>query len=611
MPLPINLDFASIVKKLAIDCGIDSYTVTYVVRRLNAEGPKFLTVTLPSLSKRVLSSIEKGHFDRSEYTCFAWKAALLRPFAGLLVKIFSPVDGSLKPDACPVALWSIRQFCEYFYKLSFDFEPSVLSKAEETYEQTEAATAAYTPDFSWSELLRKNFETFYAPISRAHVHEVFAHSRPRNGPGAFAGFNRKVRDSFGVDHHALYKALPADEIGLCAISHRAFSGYFKSYPSSPELQSFVNPGDTCEVLFVPKDSRAPRVISKEPYHLIRAQLAYFDWLSQKLEDHTHQRVVFSDQSISQRLAREASITGEYATLDLKDASDRVPLRLIESIFLNSPACRWFISNTRSSYAQLPSGKVLALSKLAGMGSGLTFATMSLLIHLSIVSHVSRTTRIPYKQCMGRVYVYGDDVIVPREWYDIAVKGLSLSNLLVNNEKSFTKGPFRESCGGDYFKGNDVGPVRLKLTGANLRSPSFYKDGFFRIGVDAGILQLERHVRELYSSGLMALTAFYKGKLKRSLHHFPKVSGDSPYLGDYVYNPFEVGDPAEKAYMPINPALEFGRMDVFKHLGSHFKRRSGITTLDFLGSVQTTCFGEVALPRTVFLKLKAGFGVERR
>jgi hypothetical protein len=60
-----------------------------------------------------------------------------------------------------------------------------------------------------------------------------------------------------------------------------------------------------------------------------------------------------------------------------------------------------------------------------------------------------------------VYVYGDDIIVPSLFYEEAVNGLQRIGLIVNLSKSFADGPFRESCGGEYYNGIDVTPVRVR------------------------------------------------------------------------------------------------------------------------------------------------------
>jgi hypothetical protein len=58
-------------------------------------------------------------------------------------------------------------------------------------------------------------------------------------------------------------------------------------------------------------------------------------------------------------------------------------------------------------------------------------------------------------------VFGDDIVVRSDAYDYVVSALALLGLDVNTSKSFSKGPFRESCGHDYFHGLNVRGVYLK------------------------------------------------------------------------------------------------------------------------------------------------------
>jgi hypothetical protein len=62
-----------------------------------------------------------------------------------------------------------------------------------------------------------------------------------------------------------------------------------------------------------------------------------------------------------------------------------------------------------------------------------------------------------------VSLYGDDIIVPTATAVSVVGGLESFGLKVNIRKSFWTGEFRESCGGDYFRGLDVTPVYLRYS----------------------------------------------------------------------------------------------------------------------------------------------------
>jgi hypothetical protein len=604
----VTIDFEKVLISLSTDLGLDHSSVSYMRKRLRFEGISFATVTLPKLVKAVLKGVSCGWFYHKNPafdlrpTQFAWKSRSLVLFTSLLKRIFDD-QGFLNKDTEVVAdaLRVIRSVCEYMYKLATSFQPHQLRKAEQDYIEREQLNARNLSnlDPSWCDALRRNFEKYYPRCSRALPHQILESFRPRFTAGAFYGSERYVQPFCEV------KLWPDTRIGTCSTEFRAFSGYFKPYPSAPLRVSVVREQRNCKVLFVPKDSRGPRVISKEPLHLLRAQMSYFDFLSKTLQQETAGRVNFTDQEVNKRLAQEASIDGSRATIDLKEASDSVLYTLVNRVFRNSPGVRYFIANTRSTHAELPSGKTVLLNKLAGMGSGLTFPTMALIIHLSVCTHVSRVLQIPYCSVSKEVYVYGDDLIVPSLWYTLSREALGFSQLCVNEDKSFATGNFRESCGGDYYGGREVTPVRLKLTSADLPTPDRLKNRSSRrwsarLG-DAGALQLERHCRELVTRGMYTLSEYYYECLERHFGRLPTVSGKSPLIGRYD-DPSRVSLMHEKAWYPVPFRIESSDYCPYKYLGQVL----GGSTQEAARAVilgenpVQRLYGELAVPRKVRL-----------
>lgn len=58
-------------------------------------------------------------------------------------------------------------------------------------------------------------------------------------------------------------------------------------------------------------------------------------------------------------------------------------------------------------------------------------------------------------------VYGDDIIIDVAGYDLLAEVLQYCGFTVNPRKSYVTGPFRESCGQDFFLGDRVRPFYLK------------------------------------------------------------------------------------------------------------------------------------------------------
>lgn len=160
----------------------------------------------------------------------------------------------------------------------------------------------------------------------------------------------------------------------------------------------------------------------------------------------------NDQTANQRLAREGSLTGLLATIDLSMASDTVAYLLVMQLLPTD----WFeaLDSVRSPICELPDGKYVVLEKFSSMGNGATFELESLifyaLLHVVCCMDEERT-----------ISVYGDDLICPSDCYDRVVDALELLGFTPNKEKSFGSGPFRESCGKDYWDGTDVRPVFVK------------------------------------------------------------------------------------------------------------------------------------------------------
>lgn len=86
-----------------------------------------------------------------------------------------------------------------------------------------------------------------------------------------------------------------------------------------------------------------------------------------------------------------------------------------------------------------------------MGNGFTFPLMTLLFCCA----VRATYDVMGYPCDARrddFAVFGDDIIVRKDCYAFITRMLNKLGFVVNDAKSFSEGPFRESCGHDYFRG---------------------------------------------------------------------------------------------------------------------------------------------------------------
>lgn len=227
-----------------------------------------------------------------------------------------------------------------------------------------------------------------------------------------------------------------------------------------------NPGwsmDTCkysdaiEILTVPKNAFIDRVIGREPGVNTRHQKAMGLWLRGRLR-----AIAGIDLETGQEkhgmLSLIASIFGDDATVDFSMASD-----------LNAKeAVRFLLSTTRGGrgllYAlelcrtplYLLNNEQRPLEKFSGMGCGYTFELETLIfwaLAMGTAEIAGRSTK--------NVSVFGDDVILPSDCCELFLRTCRFMGMKPNDDKSFSTGGFRESCGSHYFYGEDCKPIYLE------------------------------------------------------------------------------------------------------------------------------------------------------
>lgn len=162
------------------------------------------------------------------------------------------------------------------------------------------------------------------------------------------------------------------------------------------------------------------------------------------------------QETHKRVACEASISGDFCTLDLTNASDTVAYNLVKFVCPKD----WFkLLDTLRSPTTKVEGKVVRLEKFSSMGNGFTFELETAIFACicKVACQRASVQVVPGKD----LFVYGDDIIVPTSASSTVIAALRYAGFSINPRKSFVNGQFRESCGGDYFDGKDVRPFHLK------------------------------------------------------------------------------------------------------------------------------------------------------
>lgn len=202
---------------------------------------------------------------------------------------------------------------------------------------------------------------------------------------------------------------------------------------------------------VPKDARSDRFIAIEPLWNMFFQKGIGGMIRNRLR-----RVgldLDTAHSKHHSLARRGSRWGSLSTIDLSSASDSIALELVR--YLVPPQWMDALMIVRSPRCTLPDGNCVFLRKISSMGNGFTFELESLLF-LALAKAC-----VPRRKLRHTVSVFGDDIITPSRYSDQLVHLLHNCGFKVNREKSFTTGPFRESCGKHFFLGVDVTPFYLR------------------------------------------------------------------------------------------------------------------------------------------------------
>jgi len=204
--------------------------------------------------------------------------------------------------------------------------------------------------------------------------------------------------------------------------------------------------DTSRVQAVPKSYKAARIIAMEPvYRQARA-----NFLSKRLQRLLPECIDVTDQTRNQKLAWAGSRTGDYATLDASNASDLISKTLFRSVIPSEVVKR--IDPLFSHYTEV-NGTKRTMQMMSTAGHSLTFIFETIIyygIAAAACKYCSLFTNETYYTS-----VYGDDVVISSDAARTAIEFYSMLGLKINEDKSFISGPYRESCGEEYYRGCNV------------------------------------------------------------------------------------------------------------------------------------------------------------
>jgi len=525
-----------ILEESGIWCGISTIRdIKTVTERVANEGDSFLTITLPTYGKDFEKSLDQGYVDAQLFKSFSKRSrrggfpAFLSGFLGL---IFDSQEGRLLDDPSIDAIRAIRQITLMCGKVALPCTPKRIKAAIDGYIQCEKEVLDSDLRLGMdqrSDLVRMSLLLWGQVLQNVDEDVYYSRILPKHGPGTTADKligNNKFSQSEWTTR--LEEYFPSGEYLFPSWRHY-----------DADRVNLLEPGQErpVEVITVPKTLKTPRIIAREPTCMQYVQQGLLASITKHVEADKSVScfVDFNCQEHNQILARQASIHAEHggslATLDLREASDRVSNLHVMLMTSRFPHLTKGIQACRSTKADVPGYGIHILAKFASMGSAVTFPIESMIFTTIIFIGIQRQLNRPLSKkdiasFKGQVRVYGDDIIVPVDFVTSVVAELESFGFKVNASKSFWTGKFRESCGKEYYDGEDVSITRVRRL-----VPSHRRDDPEKFISTVSLRN------QLYMSGYWRTVKKLDNVIEK-LIEFPMVLPTSPVLGRWSFLGFE-------------------------------------------------------------------------
>jgi len=297
--------------------------------------------------------------------------------------------------------------------------------------------------------------------------------RGAHGPGA----------SNGVEGSSTYEKSYVG--GWTATSEVLWQSYRNAYSQLPEYWRAVDYGtrvggefitlNKSQVFFVPKNADISRLAATEPSLNMFMQKGASSLLEDRLVRHFGISLEVQPER-NRRLAQLGSIDGSFATIDLSSASDSLSHGLVKSLLPRGVYD--VLARLRTPYMAVGQ-ELVKLNMFSTMGNGFTFSLQTVLFACIVdaaykVSGLRLRKGVSFRQMpseptidqCANFAVFGDDIIVVKRAFPLVKRLLELCGCTLNSKKTFVEGPFRESCGGDYYLGSPIRGVYIKLLGTH-------------------------------------------------------------------------------------------------------------------------------------------------
>lgn len=384
---------------------------------------------------------------------------------------FSPTfltdcEGEMWPDMTPSEAAGYSIYHSFLKKLETGRTKETDRKAEEKFFACNSACEDWSlPNLYDSrietllgEVRRAVYEFWFKdgdPVSECHPYDLL--ERGSVGPGV----------SVGSEGNSFYAKLFSSRLTCSDLSlYNWYRRYIQSLPewSNAENIRIENYGSASvaasnRLSFVPKNDEISRCICIEP----TLNTIFQAGIGRILEKRLFERfgIALSNQQFDNReLARFGSLDDDIVTIDLSSASDSISVKML----------RWLLPEHlfaqlwkyRSHSAEVKGRGTVPLHMISTMGNGYTFPLQTMIFACTVVA-AFRFRGIP--ESVGGTRwtwgVNGDDIACPELISRDVIDLLNILGFRVNHDKTFVKGPFRESCGHDYFSGRNVRGVYVK------------------------------------------------------------------------------------------------------------------------------------------------------
>ncbi len=489
---------------LRLDCERD---LSRLLSLVNSRGLSYLTIDLAEAGKQFDKSLAAGRllsFGYPGFRAFRRKGTIPRLFKGMFQRVFDD-DGVLRVAPDTAVIRFLRQLFYAAKKVRLTCSDS--RTWEQVHEFFEVDLQVRPPSLDWdSDAVLKTTDRDSVDL----VDSIVGGFVPRVQPDLFESGESKECLAITAD---LLSAIQwtADCVSAClggfnpsewrakhgpgAVADQRHTQFKYDFPNWPAKLDAIFPmadfafanynhwamhlrekgfnGLTSheppsKLIAVPKTQKGPRLIASEPVAHQWCQQIVKDFLTCGLATTPiASSIHFRDQSYNQNAARAASHTGSHATIDLSAASDRISCWLVERIFRRNSSLLNALHATRtrwiSNEIDRKSPQFHKLRKFSCMGSACTFPVQSYVFSIITIGTILHSRKLRWtmanlRRISQEVLVFGDDIVVPIDCWEVLQDVLGHLGLKVNLNKTFGTGKFRESCGVDAFDGTDVTPT---------------------------------------------------------------------------------------------------------------------------------------------------------